>query len=214
MSNFEICAESQVGNLIISDNKQIDISIPERSKIMNIDQETNEKLIRHTYKKAKLVKFFDFKTIERYNKIIFIIFLIIPIMFGSKIVKVSYDIARGVNATVWGGVEGAEKASKIIKTGLSGADVVIGTSHTIEDLGCSDYVCASLDVIGSVSSATGLVLGNLPHTKHLTVITGSITVGCRAVRYYCKRYGTVWGCTVAASHGVKETVKFVLKSKS
>ena len=135
-------------------------------------------------------------------------------MFGSKIASVTYDIARGVNATVWGGVEGAEKVGKIVKTGLSGADVIIGTSHTIEDVSCNDYVCASLDIIGSVSSAVGIVLGNIPATKHLTVITGSVTVSCRSVRYYCKRYGTVWGCTVAASHGVKETVKFVLKSKS
>ena len=135
-------------------------------------------------------------------------------MFGSKIAKVTYDIARGINTTVWGGVEGAEKVGKIVKTGLSGADVVIGASHTIEDIGCSDYVCASLDVIGSVSSAAGLILGNIPQTKHLTVITGSVTVGCRSVRYYCKRYGTVWGCTVAAGQGIKETVKFALKSKS
>lgn len=154
----------------------------------------------------------DKYSLEAYTTIKFY-YVTVIIMFGSKIVKISYDIARGVNATVWGGVEGAEKASKIIKTGLSGADVVIGTSHTIEDLGCSDYVCASLDIIGSVSSATGLILGNLPHTKHLTIITGSITVGCRSVRYYCKRYGTVWGCTVAAGQGMKETLKSVFKSK-
>ena len=47
----------------------------------------------------------------------------------SKFFKVSYDIARGVNATIWGGVEGVDKTVKIVKTGLSGADIVIGTSH-------------------------------------------------------------------------------------
>jgi len=88
-------------------------------------------------------------------------------IIGSKIMSATYDILRGVNATVWGGVEGAEKAGKIVKTGLSGADVVIGTSHALEDFGCRDYVCGSLDVIGSVSSAVGLVLGNIPSTKHL-----------------------------------------------
>ena len=31
-------------------------------------------------------------------------------VFGQKIVGVTYDILRGVNATLWGGVEGAEKA--------------------------------------------------------------------------------------------------------
>ena len=132
-------------------------------------------------------------------------------MFGSKIASVTYDIARGVNATVWGGVEGTEKVGKIVKTGLSGADVIIGTSHTIEDVSCNDYVCASLDIIGSVSSAVGIVLGNIPATKHLTVITGSVTVSCRSVRYYCKRYGTVWGCTVGAGQGIKEAIKFTIR---
>ena len=48
-------------------------------------------------------------------------------VFGSKIVGATYDILRGINATVWGGVEGAEKVGKAVKTGISGADVVIGT---------------------------------------------------------------------------------------
>jgi hypothetical protein len=130
---------------------------------------------------------------------------------GSKIAGVTYDILRGVNATIWGGVEGAEKAGKIIKTGISGADAIIGTSHALEDLACSDYVCCSLDVIGSVSSAVGIVLGNIPSTKHLTVVTGSVTVGCRSVRYYCKTYGTFWGCTVAAGQGIREAIKFTVR---
>jgi hypothetical protein len=131
-------------------------------------------------------------------------------VFGSKIVGVSYDILRGINTNLWGGVSEADKVGKIVKTGLSGADVIIGTSHALEDFGCNDYVCASLDVIGSVSSAVGLVLGNIPSTKSLTLITGSVTVGCRSVRYYCKRYGTFWGCTVAAGQGVKEAIKFTV----
>jgi hypothetical protein len=132
-------------------------------------------------------------------------------VFGSKLI---IDILRGVNTTVWGGVQEAEKVGKIVKTGISGADVVIGTSHALEDFGCQDYVCGSLDVIGSISSTVGLVLGNIPSTKHLTLITGSITVGCRCVRYYCKSYGTFWGCTAAITQGVgkgiKETVKFTI----
>lgn len=132
--------------------------------------------------------------------------------FGSKIIRVTYDILRGVNATVWGGVEGAEKVGTIVKTGLSGTDIIIGTSHALEDFGCNDVVCGSLDVIGCVSSAVGLVIGNIPTTKHLTVITGSVTVGCRSVRYYCKKYGTFWGCTVAAGQGIKEAIKFTLNT--
>lgn len=129
-------------------------------------------------------------------------------VFGSKIVGVTYDVLRGVNATVWGGVESAEKVGKIVKTGISGADVVVGTSHAIEDFGCNDVICGTLDVVGSVSSTVGLILGNIAATKHLTVITGSVTVGCRSVRYYCKKYGTVWGCTVAAGQGIKKAIQF------
>lgn len=131
--------------------------------------------------------------------------------FGTKIVGVGYDILRGINATVWGGVSEAEKVGKIVKTGLSGADIVVGTSHALEDFGCNDPVCGTLDVVGSLSSAVGLVLGNIPTTKHLTVVTGSITVGCRTVRYYCKRYGTFWGCSIAAGEGVKKALKFTIK---
>ena len=36
-------------------------------------------------------------------------------VFGSKIASATYDILRGVNATVWGGVEGAEKVEKIVR---------------------------------------------------------------------------------------------------
>jgi hypothetical protein len=124
--------------------------------------------------------------------------------------KVTYDIGRGINATVWGGVEGAEKTAKILKTGISGADVVIGTSHAFEDAACGDYICTTIDVIGSVSSAAGMVLGNIPATKHLTVVTGSVTVGCRTVRWYCKNYGTFWGCAAAAGHGLKAGSKFII----
>ena len=132
-------------------------------------------------------------------------------MFGSKIATATYDILRGVNATIWGGVEGAEKVEKIVKTGISGADIVIGTSHALEDLSCNDYVCGTLDIMASASSAAGLVLGNIPATKHLTLVTGSVTIGCRSVRYYCKNYGTFWGCTVAAGQGIKKAVKFVIE---
>ena len=128
----------------------------------------------------------------------------------KKIFQASFDILRGINATVWGGVEEGKKATAIVKTGLSGADIVIGTSHTLEDLHCKDYICATIDVIGSVSTAAGLVLGNIPATKPLTVVTGSITLGCRTVRWYCKSYGTFWGCTVAAGDGLKTAGKFII----
>jgi hypothetical protein len=132
-------------------------------------------------------------------------------MFGRKIGETTYDILRAWNTTVWGGVEEAKKASRIVKGGLSGADALIGVSHFYEDAGCQDYVCATLDVIGSVSSSVGLILGNIESTRHLTVLTGSVTVGCRSVRYYCKKYGTFWGCSVAATQGIKEAIRFTVK---
>lgn len=46
------------------------------------------------------------------------------------------------------GVE-AEKVRKIVKTGFSGAERVVGTSHTLKDFGCNDMVCGTLNVIGS-----------------------------------------------------------------
>lgn len=125
-----------------------------------------------------------------------------------KTLALTKDILRAVNAIAWGGVEGAEKVGTIVKTGISGADVVIGTSHALEDFACNDFVCGSLDVVGSVSSTIGLVLGNIPATKHLTVVTGSVTVTCRSVRYYCKQYGTFWGCSVAVGQGIKQTLNF------
>ena len=92
--------------------------------------------------------------------------------------------------------------------------MVIGTNHALEDLACNDKVCFTLDVIGSLSSSIGKVVGNIPATKHLTFITGSLTVGCRSVRYYCKNYGTFWGCSAAVTQGVKEAIKFSVKPKS
>jgi len=127
-----------------------------------------------------------------------------------EILKGVNDIVKGVNATVWGGVEEANKVGRIVKTGLSGADVVIGTSHALEDFSCNDYVCATLDIVGSISSAVGLILGNIPLTKSLTTITGSVTVGCRSVRYYCKNYGTFWGCTAAVGQGLKKSFKIFI----
>lgn len=132
-------------------------------------------------------------------------------VLGSKMVKVTYDVLRGANATIWGGLEGAEKTGRIVKTGLSGADVVIGTSHALEDFTCQDYVCCTLDVVGNISTLVGMALGNIPNTKHLTFVTGSITVGCRSVRYYCRQYGTVWGCSVAAGQGITKAIKFTIK---
>lgn len=129
----------------------------------------------------------------------------------KEIFKLSKDILRGVNTTVWGGVEGAEKTATIIKATLASSDAVIGVSWAIEDYQCQDHICGTLDIIGSISSVATLVLGNLPGTKQFTIVTATITGTARTVRLYCKNYGTVWGCTVAAGKGIKEGFKFLVK---
>ena len=68
----------------------------------------------------------------------------------------------------------------------------------------------TLHVIASLSSSNDLVLGNIPKTKHLTVVTGSTTLGCRSVRYDCKESDIYWGCTTAAGQEVKSAVKFTM----
>ena len=117
-------------------------------------------------------------------------------VFGSKLIGASYDILKSVNTTVWGGAQEVKKVETIVKTGLSAADVVVEVSHVLEDLFRDDSMCATIDIVGSVSSSMVLMLGNIPNTKHFTIVTGSITSGCRSVRYYCKNYGIFWGCTV------------------
>ncbi len=128
----------------------------------------------------------------------------------KECVVLTKDILRGVNHTIWGGAEGVEKVSRSVKAGISGADTIVGASHAIEDLACQDYVCFSLDCVGSASSAAGIVLGNIPATKHLTTITTSITITCRSVRYVCKKYGLAWSCTIAYSE-VKTGGKYLIK---
>jgi hypothetical protein len=127
----------------------------------------------------------------------------------KKILQLSYDILRGVNQTVWGGAEGAQKVATITKTSLAGTDAIVGVSHAMEDYICQDYICFTLDVIGSTSSAASIVLGNIPQTKSLTVVTGSITCVCRGVRYICKRYGLYWGCHVATVYTIKQGGKII-----
>jgi hypothetical protein len=124
------------------------------------------------------------------------------------------DILRGVNQTFWGGAEGVQKAVTIAKTSIAGTDAMVGVSHAMEDYVCKDYVCFTLDVIGSTSSVAGIVLGNIPQTKSLTTVTSSLTCVCRGVRYICKRYGLYWGCQVAAVYtinGVKQSGKIIRK---
>ena len=128
--------------------------------------------------------------------------------FGLKIPS---SILRNINAIVCSSLQEADTFGKVVKTGLSGADIAIGTSHAIQDFACNDKICGSIDIIGNISSAVGLALGNIPATQHLTLITGSVTIGCRSVRYYCKKYGTFWGCSVIAGQGVKEIIKFTIK---
>ena len=132
-------------------------------------------------------------------------------VIGLKFVRLTHDTLRGANRIVSVSVKSSKKVSTIVKTGVSGADAVIGVSHALEDFTCGDTVCATFDVVGSLASAVGIVLGNIDSTRPLTVVTGSFTLGCRCVRFYCKRYGSFWGCTAAVGEGIKQVVKFSVK---
>jgi hypothetical protein len=134
-------------------------------------------------------------------------------MYFRKIGKATYDILRGTNATVWGGLESAEKVGKIAKTGLSGADAIIGLDLALKDCARGDYFSTTLDRIGSLSTVTGLVLGNILATKAYTFWTGLVTVCCRTLRGYCQKYRTFWGCTAAGGEGVRKFVKFKVEGK-
>jgi|GEM_PF-4302205 hypothetical protein len=73
--------------------------------------------------------------------------------------------------------------------------------------GINDPVCGVMDLISSVSSAIGILLREYTYYKKVYYIhtyTGSVTVCCRSIRFYCKHYGTYWGCTVAAATTVKK----------
>ncbi len=70
-------------------------------------------------------------------------------------------------------------------------DTIIGVDHTLKDCARGDYICTTLDIVGTLSTVTGMVLGNIPSTKGLTTYTGSITFACRTVRIYCQPSGVV-----------------------
>jgi hypothetical protein len=102
---------------------------------------------------------------------------------SEEITKLTVDILKGTNTRIWGGVKEAEKVGTIVKGDLCLGDSFIGVTHAAEDISCGDYVCATLDVVGSLSSSLSIVLGNIPKTKSLTKVTGVLTIGCRTARY-------------------------------
>lgn len=116
-------------------------------------------------------------------------------MFGIKTAKATLDILKGVNATV------------LVQVSL------LLTFLLLKDFTCKDYICGTLDIIGSVSSLVGIILVNLPATKPLTYYTSSLTFGCRLVRYRCKYLGGFWGCKSVIEHGIKESFNFIINKK-
>jgi len=132
----------------------------------------------------------------------FYIYLTNLLIIVRQTIKLINGILRGINTTIWGGVEGAEKVGTAVKTGISGADVVIGTSYALEDFACNDPICVTIDVIGSLSSSLGLILAHIPVTKNTLLIP--LQFPFVAVQFfYCKNYGTYWGYTVAAVSATK-----------
>ena len=53
-----------------------------------------------------------------------------------------------------------------MKTCTYGANIALKPSHAIEEIVCNDLVCATLDILSSVSTAAGMRLENLDATKN------------------------------------------------
>lgn len=80
------------------------------------------------------------------------------------------------------------------------ADVVIATSHALEIF---PVMMSSATIVSCC-----LVLGNIPATKHLTIIW-FCDCGCRS-EILLQTIGH-FGMSVAAGQGVKEAIKFTVK---
>lgn len=52
-------------------------------------------------------------------------------------------------------LKNSQKIGKAVTIGISGADILIGTSHALEDFACNNPICSTIDVIGSVASTLG-----------------------------------------------------------
>lgn len=113
-------------------------------------------------------------------------------MFGIKTAKATLDILKDILKGV--------KATVLVQVSL------LLTFWLLKDFTCKDYICGTLDIIGSVSSLVGIILVNLPATKPLTYYT----FGCRLVRYRCKYLGGFWGCKSVIEHGIKESFNFII----
>lgn len=52
---------------------------------------------------------------------------------------------------------------------ISRRDKVLLMEKFVNRIISGDSICGIIDVVGSVSSAVGLVIGNIPATKYLTI---------------------------------------------
>ena len=87
---------------------------------------------------------------------------------GLKIIKTIYDLLKGIK--------------RYLKTSMSAADIVIVTSHGLEDFTFNDVVYDNLDIVCSFPNAISILPGNIPAAKYLTVISGHIIILFHSVR--------------------------------
>jgi hypothetical protein len=86
-------------------------------------------------------------------------------------------------------------------------DTILEVAFAVENFACNDYVWFVFDILESVSSSTGIILGNIPSTKTSTVSTVAITVMWRSFRLYYKNVGGFFHCVTAVGHGIKQVIQ-------
>ena len=104
------------------------------------------------------------------------------------------DIVLKVNETLWISGESAEKAVRLVKDGAALSGAGISTYNAAEDWICHDRVCFILSTVGGSCDLASYVCGHIPALNCVTYATVPVSIACKSVRTYCKRWGTLPGC--------------------
>jgi hypothetical protein len=105
------------------------------------------------------------------------------------------DIVLKVNSTIWVSGENAEKTVSIVKSSANLAGAGVSTYNAAEDYLCNDKICFVLSCVGGSCDLISTICGNIPVTKKITGVTVPVSAMCKSTRIYCKKYGTLPGCS-------------------
>jgi hypothetical protein len=110
------------------------------------------------------------------------------------ILAATKDITLKLNSTLYTAPDGVTHAFGLFKSSATLSACGIGIYNAAEDYICQDKVCFVLSCVGSAADATTFVCGKIPVVRYVTLGSVPILVGCKAVRGYCKRWGSLPGC--------------------